>query len=141
MGVSLYYTAYRDRELSPGERTEVEALADQGTSELMGELRTRMPGWRRQSVIPADMVDSEELCEGLAFYPSSTLESGVVLRGASRVSHAETGVEPMRLRIEFYLRLLARIRAVVPDAQWHVHLDDVDLVWNEETREYDFPAE
>jgi len=39
--------------------------------------------------------------------------------------------------LEHWASLLTGIRNVLEDAEWHVHVDDHDLVWDEENLEYD----
>ncbi|GAA1092773.1 hypothetical protein [Nocardiopsis composta] len=142
MGVSLYYTARRGHGLSEGELHGAIGIAIESDRDLFDELNEAIPAWKENGTVPEHVTDASEICEGLVLYrPDALTEPGVVLAGSTKVSHGGCGDEPMLMQLEYYTGFaLGRLRRFLPDAEWHVHLDDVDLVWDEETGEYSLPA-
>lgn len=135
MGVSIYYTAYRDQALTDQERARVGEIVAAENSTLLAELDRRLPAWRQDGVVPAEVSEGREICEGLGLYDQT--EPGVILEGSSKISHGRCGPEPMYLQFEHYTRSsLGRLRNALPGAEWRVHVDDTDLTWHEATAEY-----
>lgn len=143
MGVSIYYTAFRDRPLSDGERERIQRTLDRENTELLQELARRLPAWRENGVVPPLIEEPGEICEGLSVSPSEgPVEGpGEVLWGSSKLSHSQCGEEPMLLQLRHYLESgLGALRLALPDAEWRAHVEDVELVWDEEAGEYTFPG-
>jgi hypothetical protein len=140
MGVSIYYTARRDRPLSDEERDEVTRIAADETRELLGRLDQNLPAWKDDGTVPAYVEDAGEICEGLSIYdPGAAADPKVILQGSSKVSHGDCGTEPMVVQLEYYATFaLGRLRRVLPDADWDVHVDDMSLRWEEESGEYSY---
>lgn len=131
MGVSIYYTARRERPLSTDERHEVTKIATEETRELIAQLNQNLPNWQEEGIVPSYIGSAEEICEGLVLYDFDTSgEPEVILEGASKLSHGQCGNEPMIAQLEYYATFaLGRLRQVLPDADWHVHVDDMPLHW------------
>ncbi|XRQ09256.1 hypothetical protein ACN3XK_74485 [Actinomadura welshii] len=140
MGVSIYYTARRERPLSAGEQAEAAGIAAEETRELFARLSRHMREWKEQGTVPPHIDDAQEICEGLVLYDfGATDEPGVILRGSSKLSHGECGEEPMLMQVEYYAAVaLGRLRLAVPGAEWDVHVDDMPLQWQEEQGQYSF---
>ncbi len=140
MGVSLYYTARRDRGLSDAESDRIAKIVAEENEKLNDKLNKSLPGWKKDGVIPSYITDSSEICEGLSLYDLDELtEAGVILEGSSKVSHSDCGAEPMITQLESYTRFaLGRLRRALPDAEWEVHVDEQELAWEEEHGEYVF---
>lgn len=141
MGISIYYTAHREHGLTEAERHQVGAIVAEENAALFAELDAMLPSWWETGAVPADLSSAGEICEGITLYDPDRTEPGVVLQGSSKVSHASCEAEPMFVQLDHYMRSgLARLRHAVPGAEWHVHVDDTDVEWEEEAGEYVFAA-
>ncbi len=67
MGVSVYYTARRDRGLSDAERDRITKIVAEENKNLYDKINKSLPSWKKDGVIPSYVTDSSEICEGLAF--------------------------------------------------------------------------
>ncbi|MFJ8767823.1 hypothetical protein [Streptomyces clavifer] len=105
MSVSLYYTALRAEPLTASETAAVS---------------------RTVSACAASFPYDEE--EGLYLYDRSDGESGEVLAGSTKMPF-----EPGRLLpvIAHVLDSLTELRRAVAGAEWRVHLDDLDVPWDD----------
>lgn len=130
MGVSLYYTAYRDRGLDAREQALVERIAEDANRRLAEALTERLPHWHRSGEVPPSLTDVSELYEGLHLYGPAHLNPGELLSGASKLSHLDCGLDPMFVQLEHLADALAQMRRSLPGARWRVHVDDADLPWN-----------
>lgn len=121
MGVSVFYTACRDRVLSAEERAAV--------AELIAESRD----WLRWG----DGSDvTQRYAERFDVYPYDGLDAGQVLAGSTKLP-LTAGESAFFDAFCGCVKLISTIRRAVPDADWHVHLDDHDLIWDAEKQEYD----
>ncbi|MFC5751524.1 hypothetical protein [Actinomadura rugatobispora] len=138
MGVSIYYSAYRDSGLTDEERRLVEDIADEETRELLAEIRKRLPAWKERGAVPGDVESPGEICEGLPVFPADDSDDPRELFwGSSKISHGECEMEVMTMQLEHYTQFsLGRLRQAVPGAEWHVHIDGTELTWEEEYGEY-----
>ena len=120
MGVSIYYSASRDRPLSKAEHDAVQWQVD----------RFPLDTLIRECGIP----EPEFTGEGFCVY-SPPLEPGVVFEGSTKLPG--NSEEAMWIAIQHWCKLLTELRGVLQDADWHVHVDDHDIVWNEKLQIYD----
>ncbi|WP_147339738.1 hypothetical protein [Actinomadura spongiicola] len=142
MGVSLYYTARRGRELDERERERVAEIVDEENRELLDRLNQRLPDWKDDGTVPSSITDAKEFCEGFGFYGDAGTERGVILDGSSKVSHGQCGASVMFEQLEYYMRsTLGRLRSALPDAEWDAHVDGHALTWDEENSQYTFTPE
>ncbi|WP_157995695.1 hypothetical protein [Thermomonospora amylolytica] len=140
MGVSIYYTATRGTALTDEERDRVQDIVTESNEALFAGLNTKLAGWKAKNLVPAHMADAWEFCEGLHLYKPDENDPRVILAGSSKVSHSECGMEPMYAQLDHYMRVaLPRLRRALPDAEWRVHVDDIDLEWDEEDGQYTYP--
>ncbi|KDN87825.1 hypothetical protein KCH_04720 [Kitasatospora cheerisanensis KCTC 2395] len=67
--------------------------------------------------------------ESLYLYDGDGTEPGEVLAGSTKLPFAVERVLPV---IAHVLGSVSELRRAVPDAEWRVHLDDLDVPWDEE---------
>ncbi|MEU0343738.1 hypothetical protein ABZ092_33485 [Streptomyces bobili] len=105
MSVSLYYNAHRTTPLTEAESASVE----------------RVVAAHRAS-FPYDDEESLYVYEGHAAGPEE------IVAGSTK-----TPLDPGRLMpvIAHVLDSVTELRRAVPDARWRVHMDDLDVPWDE----------
>lgn len=103
MSTSLYYDASRATALTPTETAAVERIVT-----------------ARQSSFPYQDEES------LFLYEEG--EPGSIVAGSTKMPFDLDRVMPV---LEHLLGSVTELRRALPDAQWHVHLDDFDLPWDE----------
>ncbi|WP_409054868.1 hypothetical protein [Streptomyces sp. SYP-A7185] len=106
MSVSLYYGARRTAALMPLETAAIERIVA-----------------ARMSSFPYE--DEEGLC----LYDDSGLEPGEIVNGSTKLPPDDARVLPV---IAHMLEAVTELRRALPHAQWRVHLDDLDIPWDEE---------
>ncbi|MEU2246469.1 hypothetical protein [Streptomyces sp. NPDC019224] len=113
MSVSLYYTARRTAPLTGPESAAI----------------ARVVTARRASFPYEDE-------EGLYVYDPRSAEPEVLLDGSTKLP-----TDPGRLLpvVAHVLDSVTELRRALPDARWHVHLDDLDIEWDE-ARGYELPG-
>ncbi|MEC3895853.1 hypothetical protein ACFV4I_15775 [Nocardiopsis alba] len=130
MSVGLYYTAHRDTPLSDDEHAVLTRIVDEGERALLEEARHRLAEWRESGEVPEDLVDPGEIFEPLAPY-SIGERPRELFAGSSRLSSPRAGFETLMAQVRHYLAALTRLREALPDAEWRVHVDDLDVPWVE----------
>ncbi|PZT76382.1 MULTISPECIES: hypothetical protein [unclassified Streptomyces] len=105
MSVSLYYTARRATPLSESEQAAV----------------TRVTGARQASFPYEDE-------ESLYVYDPRAAEPGTVLDGSTKMPFDPGRLLPV---VAHVLDSVTELRRALPDAEWHVHMDDLDIEWDE----------
>ncbi|MEU3571836.1 hypothetical protein AB0E96_25915 [Kitasatospora sp. NPDC036755] len=105
MSVSLYYRASRAVPLTKAETATVERIVA-----------------ARMSSFP---YPDEE---GLHLYDGSGSEPGEVVAGSTKMPFDPTRALPV---IAHVLDAVTELRRSLPGARWHVHLDDLDVPWDE----------
>lgn len=112
MSISLYYSASRST-LSPAEQKSIDEL------------------------IARANADFKSRWSGAAQWESFVVYAGTdeVFAGATKLPDDDDEVLWAVLR--HWVELVSRIRRVLPDASWHVHVDDHDLVWDPKSGAYD----
>jgi hypothetical protein len=122
VGVSIYYTATRPQPLSATERAAIDAAI----------ARHPLATVLEACGLAEDEFDGEDFC----VYPAdAATEPGVVLDGATKLPLCSENT--MWEAVQHWCRLLSEVRRAVPGAAWHVHIDDHDIPWIEEVREFD----
>jgi hypothetical protein len=122
MGISIYYTAYRERALTQDEQKAV--------AKLIG--RYDLSARNGEQDQAAERMRWESFCVYDANDPS---EPGVVFEGATGLPM--NSEDDFWMAIQHWCRLLTEIRRALPGTTWQVHIDDHDIVWDEERRAYD----
>ncbi|MEV0979379.1 hypothetical protein [Streptomyces sp. NPDC049915] len=106
MSVSLYYRACREVSLTEAERAGIERTV--------------------QAHLASFPYDDEE---SLYLYADGGSEPDEILAGSTKMPSDPGRLLPV---IDHVLGSLTELRRAVPDAAWGVHLDDVDVPWDEE---------
>ncbi|MGX7824013.1 hypothetical protein ACTG9Q_02855 [Actinokineospora sp. 24-640] len=105
MSVSLYYRAHRATPLTETEAATLERVTT-----------------TRRTTFPYD--DEEDLY----LYDSNKGEPGELLAGSTKMPSDPSRLIPV---IAHVLDSVTELRRTLPDANWHVHLDDLDVPWDE----------
>lgn len=61
--------------------------------------------------------------------PSDPTEPNMIFEGATRLPDNDN--DASHQLAEHWCELLSKIRVVLSAADWHVHIDDTDIFWNE----------
>ncbi len=111
MSVSLYYTARRSTPITQQERNRCDGIAER---------------YDRQ-------YPFGELYEGFCIYDWETgkEEKDVILDGATKLPPDVEMEFCMRI-LDWWLECLTELTDLLGDAQWKVHLDDMDSMWSAE---------
>lgn len=122
MSVSLYYHARRGAPLAPAESAAVERIVR-----------------ARQESFP--FPDEESLY----LYAGGQLELGEILSGSTKMPLEPSHLLPV---VAHLLDSVTALRRALPDAEWRLNMDDMDIEWEEEagyslpwTRDPDLQAE
>ncbi|MFE3383242.1 hypothetical protein [Streptomyces anulatus] len=105
MSVSLYYNAHRATPLTGAELASVARVVAAHTA-----------------AFPYD--DEESLC----LYDGDIVEAGEVLAGSTKMPHHPGRLMPV---IAHVLDSVTELRRAVVGAEWRVHMDDLDVPWDE----------
>jgi hypothetical protein len=121
MSMSIYYTAKRAFELSEAEQTGIVGVVDRySVEEQIEEYHRTGVGWNGENLcLYAPPFDSRDVVfDGAAKLPDSTEE---VFWDA----------------VQHWCQALSEIRRLIPDADWHVHLDDHEIPWDKSRQVFD----
>ncbi|MGM1058442.1 hypothetical protein [Saccharothrix sp. Mg75] len=113
MSVSLYYSARRAVPLTEDEAAEV--------GRVVAAHHEGFP------------FDDEE---GLYLYDRPDNGDGEVLAGSTKMPFDPAHLGPVVVHV---LDSVTALRRALPDAEWRVHLDDLDVEWDEE-KGYELPG-
>ncbi|MFI6947318.1 hypothetical protein [Streptomyces sp. NPDC050422] len=113
MSVSLYYNAHRATPLTEAESASVERVVAARTASFP--------------------YDDEE---GLYLYEESASEPREIVAGSTKMPFDPGHLMPV---IAHVLDSVTELRRAVPDAEWRVHMDDLDVPW-EEAEGYALPG-
>ncbi|GGY25000.1 hypothetical protein [Streptomyces omiyaensis] len=113
MSVSLYYSARR-----PSPLTEAEAAA---VGRVVAGHPASFPG---------------EDQEGLCLYEGGGSDPDGIVAGSTKLPLDGDRVLPVMVAV---LDSVTELRRALPDAEWHVHMDDLDVDWDE-AEGYGFPG-
>ncbi|MGY3676796.1 hypothetical protein [Streptomyces sp. TE33382] len=105
MSVSLYYSAHRATSLTEAELASVARVVA-----------------AHMASFPYD--DEESLC----VYDGDAVGVGEVLAGSTKMPHDPGRLMPV---IAHVLDSVTELRRAVPGAKWRVHMDDLDVPWDE----------
>lgn len=105
MSVSLYYSATRATPLTDAESAAVERIVA-----------------AHQASFPYEYEES------LYLYDRGAGEPDEIVAGATKLPTDFERVVPV---LEYLLGSLSDLRRALPGAEWRVHLDDVDIPWDD----------
>jgi hypothetical protein len=122
LSISIYYTARRAHGIAPPERVAIESLRAEFSvnDEIDDYMRT------------GHGLNWESFC---VYSVGPRTEPGVVFEGATKLP--DNTDDAIAMGVQHWAALLSRIRQALPGATWHVHVDDNDLVWDDDAGEYD----
>ncbi|MEU9793776.1 hypothetical protein AB0E27_24640 [Streptomyces sparsogenes] len=103
MGVSLYYHARRSTPLTEAEAAEVQRITA-----------------ARQASSPYEDEES------LYLYDHGASEPDEILTGSTKLPRAPDRLLPV---VAHVLDSVTELRRALPDADWQVHIDDLDIPW------------
>ncbi len=122
MSICIYYTAKRDHTLTKEEKQKIENLIEEYSVEKeIAEYLKSGKGFNWESFCLYKLENQNK--------------SDVILEGSTRLP--DNSKEAIWEGVQHWSLLLSAIRCVIPDAKWHVHVDDHELVWDEKYLEYD----
>ncbi|WP_069169699.1 hypothetical protein [Streptomyces griseus] len=113
MSVSLYYRASRAVPLTTAETAAVERIVA-----------------AHRSAFPYQDEES------LYLYEDDVREPSEVVAGSTKMPFEPDRVVPV---LDHVLRSVSELRRALPGAEWHVHMDDLDVPWDG-TEGYAFPG-
>lgn len=116
MGISIYYAARREKPLTDTEQKEIDRLIAEYSVDKEIE----------------DYNNWETFC---VYDKEDPSECNIIFEGATRLP--DNSKEALWEGVQHWSLLLAAIRNRIQNAEWHVHVDDHELVWDEKYSEYD----
>lgn len=110
MGISVYYTCMRDLNLTILENQEITAIIDRYNAGF----------------------EMKDIGETFCVYDYDQDESTVIFAGSTKLPITDDFEDTIHALI-YWLNCLTDIRRSISNGDWHVHLDDTDAIWDEET--------
>src|SRR5215831_1722933 len=121
MGISIYYAARRKVVLSETERRAVEGVVSRySVRDRIEEYHRTGSGW-----------NGEDFC----LYDPPFDSPDIILEGATRLPDHDEDV--FWVAVRHWCEALSEIRRLLPAAEWHVHVDDLDIFWDAERQAFD----
>ncbi|AEV68230.1 hypothetical protein [Acetivibrio clariflavus] len=121
MSVSIYYTARRNKPLTKEEQQAIDSLIKEYSVEKeISEYLETGKGFN---------------WEPFCVYGPDPSEPDIIFEGSTRLP--DNSKEAIWEGLQHWSLLLSAIRCVIPDAKWNVHVNDHELIWDEEYSEYD----
>jgi hypothetical protein len=121
MGISIYYSARRAKELTDVEHKAIEEVVGRySVKEQVEAYIWTGIGW-----------SGEDFC----LYDPPFDEPEIVLEGATRLP--DSSQKELWAAVNHWCRALSEIRRLLSDTIWHVHVDEHVIPWDEEQREFD----
>ncbi|GLC87109.1 hypothetical protein [Lysinibacillus piscis] len=108
MSVSIYYTCERNEALSSVENKKIAAIVDEYNTNFQ---------W-------------QAIAETFYVYDQHN-DPPIIFEGSTKLPLTDD-YEVTIQSLFYWLECLTAIRNVIDNGEWHVHLDDVDAVWDEE---------
>ena len=122
MSASIYYTAKRKQKLTQSEQESINKLIERYSVDQ--EIEEYLNTGEGHNWTSFDVYDPETLTE-----------PDVIFEGSTELPNNSS--DAMFDGVDHWASLLSDIRNVIEDAEWHVHVDDHVLVWDQEKLEYD----
>ena len=109
MGVSIYYSCERDHKLTSGEELALAAIIDKYNAEF----------------------ELKDIGETFYVYDYDQAEPTVIFSGSTKLPFSDDFEDSIDA-LFYWLACLTEVRRSISDGDWHVHLDDTDVIWHEE---------
>lgn len=122
MSISIYYIARREEPLSPVEQAALGRIC--ASYSIRDEVERY--GQTRQG------HNGEDFC---IYNRDNPTEPGIIFEGAKKLP--DNSGDALWELLQRWCKLLSEVRRAVLGADWHVHVDDHDILWDEEAQEYD----
>ncbi|MEK3905312.1 hypothetical protein [Paenibacillus sp. FSL R7-0179] len=110
MGISVYYTCTRNHNLTGSEKQEITAIIDKYNVDF----------------------EMKDIGETFHVYDYDQDEPTVIFAGATKLPLSDNFEDTFHA-LFYWLTCLTDIRRRISNGDWHVHLDDTDVIWNEGT--------
>lgn len=122
MSVSIYYTASRKQKLTTTEQEAIDKIiSEYSVYREIEKYNNTGEGYN---------------WEGFTVYnQEKQMEDDIIFEGSTRLP--DNSDDAIWEGVQHWTALLSQIRCFILDAEWHVHVDDHVLVWDEEYLEYD----
>jgi len=121
MGISIYYEACRPGGMTERERQAIEVIVSRySVEDRIEEYYRTSSGW-----------NGEDFC----LYEPPFDSPDTILEGATRLPDQDE--EVFWVAVRHWCEALSEIRRLLPDAEWHVHVDDLDIFWDAERQAFD----
>lgn len=120
MSTSIFYSAVRAHDLTETERQAVAAIKWKYSvnDQIEEYLRTGSgPNW-----------------SSFIFYDHD-LSSGAIIEGTTELP--DNSEEAIWIGLQHWCKALSELRRLIPDADWHVHVEDHNIDWDDTRQEYD----
>jgi hypothetical protein len=122
MSVSIYYSARREQPLTRHEQSAIERL--RASYSISGQVE--------RYVRTRQGHNGENFC---VYDPGKPTGPGIIFEGATKLP--DNGEDAVWELLQHWCKLLSEVRRVVPNAEWHVDVDDHDIPWDDRAGEYD----
>jgi hypothetical protein len=116
MSISIYYTARRDFPLSAQEQIAIQDIC------ASYSIRAQVDRYSETHL----GHNGEDFC---VYDASAPNEPGIIFDGATKLP--DNSEDAFWELIQRWCQLLRKVRIAVTGAEWHVHIDDHDIMWDE----------
>ena len=121
MGISIYYEARRPGGMTKPEQDAVEEIVRRfSVANRIEEYHRTGSGW-----------NGEDFC----LYDPPFDSPETIVEGATRLPDQDE--EVFWVAVRHWCEALSKIRRLLPDAEWHVHVDNLDIFWDAERQVFD----
>ncbi|MFD2330797.1 hypothetical protein ACFSR7_16210 [Cohnella sp. GCM10020058] len=110
MGVSVYYTCMRNHSLTNSEEQEITDIIDKYNAGF----------------------EMKDIGETFCVYDYDQDKPTVIFAGSTMLPFSDDFEDTLHA-LFYWLTCLTDIRRSISNGDWHVHLDDTDAIWDEET--------
>ena len=122
MSISIYYSAARSTPLTDVESSAIDAVVEEYSvdDQITAREQTGVgPNWESFCVYDRD----------------DAIIADAIFVGATKLP--DNSEDAMWVGLQHWCKALSAIRRVLPNADWHVHIDDHDMQWDDAKQEYD----
>ncbi|PGZ95425.1 hypothetical protein COE51_20355 [Bacillus pseudomycoides] len=122
MSVSIYYSANRKQKLTSTEQEAIDKLIlEYSVDKEIEKYNNTGEGYNWEDFT--------------VYNQENQVEDDIIFEGSTRLP--DNSDDAIWEGVQHWTALLSQIRCVILGAEWHVHVDDHVLVWDEEYLEYD----